>query len=85
MEERISKFSPMTHCDVITMLSDYVPLEHSLKMRFCKFVQSVKKNGSEMLKSVANIALENPFSLYGQNYCNIIHKYNSFVSCRELI
>ncbi len=60
------RLSPMTHCDVITLISDCIPLDVSLQLRFCKFSPNIIKYGSKVLKTVAKVALRNPFS----TYCN---------------
>ncbi len=50
--------SPMTHCDVITLISDCILLEVSLQLRFCKFSSNILKYGSNVVKTVANVALK---------------------------
>ncbi len=49
----------MTHCDVITLLSDCIPLEVSLQLRFCQFGSS----GLQVMKTVTKVAFRNPFSI----------------------
>ncbi len=60
--------SPMTHCNVVALLSDYNPLDVSLKQRFCKFSNGIFKHGSMVLKAIATVAKNNSFSVYGSNY-----------------
>ncbi len=52
---KICRISPMTHCDVITLISDCIPLEVSLQLRFCKFSSNILKYGSKVVKTVAII------------------------------
>ncbi len=58
------RLSPLTHCDVITVISDCVPLEVSLQLRFCKFSSNILKYVSNVVKTSATVALRNPFSVY---------------------
>ncbi len=48
----------MTHCDVITLISDCIPLEVSLKLRFCKLSSNILKYGLKVVKTVAKVAQE---------------------------
>ncbi len=65
------RLSHMTHCDVITLISDYIPLEVSLQLRFCKFSSNILKYGWNVVKTVAKVALRNPFSTYCNNVLEI--------------
>ncbi len=38
----------MTHCDVITLISDCIPLEMSLQLRFCKFSSNILKYAQKL-------------------------------------
>ncbi len=42
------RLSPMTHCDEITLITDCIPFEVSLLLRFCKFSSNILKYGSNM-------------------------------------
>ncbi len=61
----------MTYCDVITLISDCIPLEVNLQLRFCKFSSNILKYGSKVVKTVAKLALRNPFSVYCNNFLEI--------------
>ncbi len=50
------RLSPITHCDVITLISDCIPLEVSLQLRFCQFSFNILKYGSHILKTIAKVA-----------------------------
>ncbi len=62
----------MTQCNVITLISDCIPLEVSLKLRFCKF-SSIFKYGSNDMNTVAKVALRNPLPTYCKMYLEITH------------
>ncbi len=72
------RLSPMTHCDVITLISDCIPLEVSLQLRFCKFSSNILKYGSNVVKTVAKVALTNPISTYSNNVLEITDQYVQF-------
>ena len=54
--------SPMTHCDVICLLSGCKPLHIGLQKRFCKFAEGIYRHGSHTVRAIANSALSNPMS-----------------------
>ncbi len=64
--KNVKTFSCDTY-DVITLLSDCISLEMSLQLRFCKFCSSISKYGSNVVKTVAKIALRNLFSVSCNN------------------
>ncbi len=66
--EKIWKLSPMTHCDVVALVAESKPLEVSLRQRFCKCSTGIDKCGSDVLKTVVNVARSNPFSVYCNSY-----------------
>lgn len=68
---KVWRLSPMTHCNVITLLSECYPLDICLKQRFCKFTSNILKYGSVILRSVMKAALKNPFSTFCKNYTEI--------------
>ena len=81
---KIWNVSYMTHCKIVAMLSECIPLELGLQMRFCKFVNSIVSKGSSLVKHIAAIARQNPFSVYGNNCNEIINKYGAnFSLCKH--
>ncbi len=50
---KIWKVSYMTHCKIISMLSECFPLELCLKLRFCKFVKGILLKGSNLIKHIS--------------------------------
>ncbi len=43
----------------------------SLQLRFCKFSSNILKYGSNVVKTVATLALTNPFSVYCNTFLEI--------------
>ncbi|KAG1714420.1 DNA-directed RNA polymerase III subunit RPC1 [Nymphon striatum] len=72
--------SPMTHCKVMALLSDSIPLDLSLKKRFCAFVSGIEKYGSCLIKHVAKISRQNPFSVFSYNYNEITNIYGDKIN-----
>ncbi len=44
--------------------------------RFCKFGKTIFQKGSPLIKSIVNIAIYEPMSAFGMNYCEIRYKYD---------
>ncbi len=79
---KISKLSPMTHCNVVALVAEKV----SLRQCFCKFSTSIDKYGSHVLKTVVNVAWSNPFSVYCNNYVEISGMYDDDLNvCYKMI
>ncbi len=68
--------SPMTHCNIITLISESKPLELGLMQRFCKFGKTIFQKESPLIQSIGNIAIYEPRSAFGMNYCEIRCKYD---------
>ena len=73
-----------THCKIAAMLSDCVPLESGLQMRFCKFVNSILSKGSSLVKYIAASARQNPLSVYGSNCNEIINMVLILISVNRV-
>ncbi len=63
-------------CNVVDFISHCNPLDVSLKQNFCKFSNGIFKHGSMVLKAIATMSKNNPFSVYGNHYVEISSKYN---------
>ncbi len=70
------RVSPMTYCNIITLLSESKPLELGLMQRFCKFCETIFHKGALLNQYVGNIAIYEPRSAFGMNYCEIRSKYD---------
>ncbi len=47
--------SLITHCNIITLLSESKLLELGLMQRFCKFGNTIFQKGSPLIQSIGNI------------------------------
>ena len=78
--------SPMTHCDVICLLSGCKPLHIGLQQRFCKFAEGIYRHGSHTLRAIANSALSNPMSVFCDNFNEYVgHNSRAFNAKRQKI
>ncbi len=77
-EKYLEKFgvSPMTLCNIITLLSKSKPVELGLMQWFCKFGKTILQKGSPLSQSVGNIAIYETRSVFRMNYCEIRCKYD---------
>ena len=58
----------ITHCDIITSLSNQFPLILSLKKRFIKFISNRLVSQNNIVKIISQIAICIPMSNTGNNY-----------------
>lgn len=72
-----------THCNLITGLSQQLPLQLSLETRFCKFINKCLRSENDIVKSVANVAIKNPFSNTGKNFMKLYSKVNNCLIVRK--
>ena len=73
---KIWRLSPRTHCDILPLLSDCVPLDISLKQRFMKFIQKTFNHTSPLISSIAKLAMCNPWSRSASTYSEIFSDNN---------
>ncbi len=66
----------MTHCNIITLLSESKHLERGLMQWFWKFGKTIFQKWSPLIQSIGNIAIYKPRSVFGMNYCEIRCKYD---------
>jgi len=68
----IWRISARTHCKLVALISNAMPIDISLKQRFCKFSEKLFTRGSKFIKCIANIALNNLISDFCINYNAVI-------------
>lgn len=66
--------APLTHGDVIALLSDSLPLLVILKQRFSKFIHKAMNHNSPIINSVAKLSIANPWSNCSANYRHILNE-----------
>ncbi len=71
---------PITHCDILAELSSLKPLDIQLKYRFICFLKKSLDHDNAAVKNVALIALTNPMPCAGNNYRQIVSKYENVLN-----
>ena len=69
--------APLTHGDVIALLSDSLPLLVILKQRFSKCIHKAMNHNSPIINSVAKLSIANPWSNCRANYHHILNECNT--------
>lgn len=67
--------SPRTHCNLITALTNQLPLLVSLKKRFVKFIEKCISSSNSIVHIISRIAISNPMSCAGINYRHLLDSY----------
>ena len=65
-----------THCAILPLLPDCVPLDISLKKRFMKFIQKAFNHTSPVISSISKLAMCIPWSRSASNYSGIFSDNN---------
>ena len=63
---------PTTHCNVMTALSNQIPLISSLQNRYIRFIPKCLSSSNCILKLISHFAIANPMSAAGKNYRSLI-------------
>ena len=66
--------APLTHGDVIALLSDSLPLLVILKQIFSNFIHKAMNHNSPIINSVAKLSIANPWSNCSANYSHILNE-----------
>ncbi len=70
----------MTHCDILAGISNLKPLDVQLKCRFICFLKKCLDHDNATVKNVALVALNTPMSDAGNNYRQILSKYDNVLN-----
>ena len=63
---------PTTHCNVITALSNQIPLISFLQNRYIRFMPKCLSSSNCILKLISHFAIANRMSAEGRNYRSLI-------------
>ena len=66
--------APLTHGDVLALLSDSLPLLVILKQSFSKCIHKAMNHSSPIINSVAKLSIANPWSNCSANYRHILNE-----------
>ncbi len=83
---RVWKIHPMSHCDIVALISNCMPVQLQLQCRFLKFFKKALIHKCKVIRSIYNIAKCSPWSTSGENYREIVFKYKMFngIDCNIL-
>ena len=73
---RVLSVPGRTHCDLLPLIADNIPLEVKLDCKYIGFFKSVSTSDNELLKYVAKCKLFDHSSTLGRNMTHLIHKYD---------
>ena len=73
---RILSVSNMTHCDLLPLIADNMPLEFKLDCKYIAFFKTMATSDNAMIKYLAKCKLFDHSSTIGKNMTHLIHKYN---------
>ena len=72
-----------THCDIIPLIAENVPIECFLDCKFLSFYKSIASSENKTVRYVTNINTYDPKSTLGKNILHLIHKYD--VSVEDIL
>ena len=73
---RILSVSNMTHCDLLPLISDNMPLELKLDFKYIGFYKSIANSDNSVVRYVAKCKMYDYSSTLGRNMTHLIHKYD---------
>ena len=73
---RVWALPPMTHRDLLPLISGMQPLEVAIQSRILKFVKTLKESENELVKYIVNHAATAPGSTLGRNIRSLSSKMN---------
>ena len=65
-----------THCDLIPLIAENIPIEIFLDCKFLGFYKSAATSNNNIVKYLAKSRLFNHESTMGRNMTHLLHKYN---------
>ncbi len=69
-----------THNKILVILPNNLPLEMSLDKRFIKFSNIVLNHSTYIIKSVASLSFDNPWSSFNRNNNYVCQMYGSSIN-----
>ena len=82
------KVHPMTHNDIIAVMSDTLPLKLQLLKRFCKFYEKCTVHDNPVIPLLVKVASNNPFSPIGKNIrmlCKFKEMYTEWLLNKDIV
>ena len=73
---RIWRFPRDSHCDIIPLITDVIPIELSLVCRFIKFFRTLLNSKNDTVRYICRTQCHGFSSVMGKNIRHIRYKYN---------
>ena len=65
-----------THCDLLPLIADNMPLEYILDCRYVSFYQTIVNSKNKIISYTARNKIFDCTSTLGKNITHLMHKYN---------
>ena len=72
---RVLSVSNMTHCDLLPLIADNMPLKVKLDCKYIGFYKSIANSDNDLVRYAAKCKLFDHSSTMGRNITYLIHKY----------
>ena len=72
---RVLSVSSITHCDLLPLIADNMPLDFKLDCKYIAFFKSIATSDNDIVKYIAKCKLYDHSSTLGKNMTHLIHKY----------
>ena len=72
---RVLSVPNMTHCDLLPLIADNMPMELILDCKYIGFYKSIANSDNELLRYTSKCKLYDHSSTLGRNMTHLIHKY----------
>ena len=68
-----------THCDLLPLIADNMPLEYILDCRYVSFFQTIVNSKNKIISYIARNKIFDCTSTLGKNITHLMHKYNLII------
>ena len=72
---QVLSVSNMTHCDLLPLIADNMPLKVKLDCKYIGFFKSIANSDNDLVRYTAKCKLYDHTSTLGRNMTYLIHKY----------
>ena len=72
---RVLSVSNMTHCDLLPLIADNMPIKVKLDCKYIGFYKSIANSDNDLVRYAAKCKLFDHSSTMGRNITYLIHKY----------
>merc|ERR1712212_606500 len=77
--QQVLEMPNMTHCDLLPLIADNMPLECILHCKYIAFYKSIVKSENQIVSYTAKHRLYDHTSTLDRNITHLVHKYDTVV------